>query len=145
MDILDILRDQSKQWDRFPPADEDAIADLVAATGFELPEEYLACLRYSNGGEGELAIEPGWFQLWSAEEVIPLNEDYEIEQNAPGFFGFGSSGGGELLAFDTRGAKPFKVVMIPFIPMTADEAIIIARDFAAFVQAMGREYGSTGS
>lgn len=140
MDILDILMDQSAQWDRFPPADEDAVAELVAAAGSELPEDYLACLRFSNGGEGELAIEPGWFQLWPAEEVIALNEDYEIEQNAPGYFGFGSSGGGELLAFDTRGGQPWKVVMIPFIPMTGGEAIVIASDFTAFIKAMGREF-----
>ena len=77
---------------------------------------------------------------WPAEEVIALNKSYEVEQNVPGFFGIGSNGGGELLAFDARSGKPWEVVMIPFIPMTVEEAIVIAKDFGVFIQAMGHEY-----
>ena len=137
MDILSILMDHNAEWDRYPPADAAAIEKLIATAGIELPEEYVACLRYSNGGEGELGITPGWFQLWSAEEVVDLNKEYEVEQNAPGLFAFGSSGGGEWFAFDTRGQKPWKVVMLPFIPMDIKEAIVIADDFIAFILAMG--------
>lgn len=62
-------------------------------------------------------MDPGWFQLWPAEKVIEYNNSYKVAENVPGFFGFGSSGGGEMLAFDMRGGKPRKVVMIPFIVM----------------------------
>jgi hypothetical protein len=58
----------------------------------------------------------------------------------PGFFGIGSSGGGELLALDTRGVQPWKVVKIPFVPMTVKEAIVIVDSFFAFIQAMGHEF-----
>ena len=46
-----------------------------------------------------------------------------------------------MLAFDTRGNKPWKVVMIPFIPMRAEDAMVIADDLYSFVQSMGRELG----
>lgn len=72
---------------------------------------------------------------------MELNLCYEVEANAPGFLGFGSSGGGEMLALDARGSKPWKVVMIPFIPMQAEDAIVIAADFRVFLQSMGQKFG----
>ncbi len=70
MNISDILKDPSAMWDREAPASSESIRKLVADSPIELPEEYLALLLCSNGGEGELAVEPGWFQLWSAEKVV---------------------------------------------------------------------------
>lgn len=104
-----------------------------------MPVEYLTLLGYSNGGEGSMASEPGWFQLWSAEEVVSLNKAHEIEDFLPGFFGFGSSGGGESLAFDTRLGQPLKIVMVPWILMAIEEVMVIANNMAEFIQAMGRE------
>jgi hypothetical protein len=140
MDISDILEDSSAIWHRQVSATPEAVRKLVVESRIELPEEYLTLMLHSNGGEGDLAIEPGWFQIWPAEQVIELNRGYEVEKNAPGFFAFGSDGGGEMLAFDIREGKPWKVVMIPFIPMTADHAVTIAEDFEAFVRAMGHKY-----
>lgn len=136
IDIAEILKDAV--WDPEEPAKPESIQKLVDNAGKELPEEYLALLSYSDGGDGVLGIEPGWLQLWSSAEVLENNKDYEIVEYIPGFFGFGSSGGGELLALDTRGGKPWKVVMIPFVPMSAELAIVIAEDFDEFIRAIGR-------
>ncbi len=141
MSISDLVADSSAKWDREAPAEHEAIHRLVAEALVDLPEEYLTLLRHSNGGEGELGVEPGWFQLWPTEKVIEYNNDYEVAENVPGSFGFGSSGGGEMLAFDMRDGKPWKIVMIPFIVMQIEDAIVIADDFGAFVQSMGRELG----
>lgn len=124
---------------RQPPATPDAVAALSAEAGVELPEEYLSLLLLSNGGGGPLGVEPGWFQLWPVEEVLSLNRGYEVQENVPGLFGFGSNGGGELLAFDTRKGLPWRIVMVPFIPMEVDEIIEIAEDFAHFLRATGQE------
>jgi hypothetical protein len=136
IDIAEILKDAV--WDPEQPAKPESIQKLVDNAGKELPEEYLALLGYSDGGDGVLGIEPGWLQLWSSADVLENNKDYEIEEYIPGFFGFGSSGGGELLAFDTRRGKPWKIVMIPFVPMSAELAIVIAKDFDEFIRAIGR-------
>ena len=136
INIVEILKDAV--WDTEEPAKNESIERLVANAGKDLPSEYLALLRYSDGGEGSIDIGPGWLQLWSSEEVLQHNQGYQIEEYLPGFFGFGSSGGGELLAFDTRGEKPWKVVMIPFIPMSEKEAIVIAKEFEEFIRAIGR-------
>ena len=136
IDIAEILKDAV--WDPEEPAKLESIQKLVDNAGKELPEEYLALLRYSDGGDGVLGLEPGWLQLWSSTDVLENNKDYEIEEYIPGFFGFGSSGGGELLAFDTRRGKPWKIVMIPFVPMSAELAIVIAQDCEEFIRAIGR-------
>ena len=138
MDTLDILRDPTAVWKRKPPAERAVIQKLIAASKKRLPDDYITLLLYSNGGEGDLNIEPGWFQIWPAEQVIEFNQTYEIEETLPGFFGFGSNGGEELLAFDMRRSEPWEVVMIPFIPMRQEEAILIADSFQKFVQSVGR-------
>ena len=53
--------------------------------------------------EGGLSVEPGWFQLWPPAEIERWNREYQVAEFAPEFLGFGSSGGGELLAFDAGG------------------------------------------
>ena len=139
MGISDILDGHSTGWERESPANPEAVQKLMAEAHVELPDEYLELLRYSNGGEGNLAVEPGWFQLWPAEKVIEFNEGYEVNKFIPGFFGFGSSGGGEMLALDTREGRPYKVVRIPFIPMKAELARLVAEDFENFACALGHE------
>jgi hypothetical protein len=136
---MDILVDNTADWERESPANPDVVQKLVNEAQIELPDEYLELLHYSNGGEGNLAVEPGWFQIWPAENVIEFNKGYEVQKNLPGFFAFGSSGGGEMLVLDTREGLPFKVVMVPFIPMKVELAKIITENFIEFVTAMGHE------
>jgi hypothetical protein len=98
------------------------------------PDEYVRYCAGDGPKEGGLSVDPGWFQLWSPTEIEQLNRDYHVEEFAPGFFGFGSSGGGELLAFDAGG----RVFMIPFVGMSADEARPVADTWAEFVERMER-------
>lgn len=98
-----------------------------------LPSAYLDYLRRIGGGEGDLDVAPGWIQFWPAERVVELNDAYEISRNLPGFFGFATSGGGELLAFDMREAGSPPVVMVPFISMDPEEAQTVAATFDALL------------
>jgi hypothetical protein len=63
-----------------------------------------------------------------------MNRDYHIREFAPGFLGFGSSGGGELLAFDASG----RVVMIPFIALSPEHALPVAGSWSEFIERMER-------
>jgi hypothetical protein len=126
-------------WKQELPAKTNEITKLIKQVKNNLPKEYIELLKFSNGGEGELQIEPGWFQLWKANEVINKNKVYEIDKYLPGYFGFGSSGGGELLAIKTTSSgKQKSVVMVPFIPMEEKEAIVIADSFAQFIASIGK-------
>lgn len=138
IDIAKILKDV--EWHKEEPAGQKNIEDLIAKAVPGLPQEYIAFLQYSNGGCGSLGINPGWFQLWATEEVIEWNKDYLIDKYVPGYFGFGSNGGGEFFAFEIIQGEPWKIVMIPYIPMEATEAITIAKNFEEFIRAIGHEY-----
>ena len=140
IDIATILKDRN--WHKEEPAEEKQVQYLIANAVPGLPQEYIAFLQYSNGGEGSLGINPGWFQLWAVEKVIELNKDYKIEKDLdlPGYFGFGSNGGGEFFAFEMIQDKPWKIVLIPSISLGANEAITIANGFEEFIRAIGREY-----
>lgn len=138
MTVSDFVRASKASWQVAPPpATEASIQAMTAAAGVRLPPEYIEFFRNANGGEGDLAAKPGWFQIWAVEEVLDLNQGYSLHEFVPGFFGFGSSGGDELLALDTRAGTPWPVVRIPFIPLEASDAVTVAPDFESFVKLMG--------
>src|SRR5262249_39128701 len=134
-----ILSDSTAGWTRRPPASEAVIEALTATCDFELPAEYLSFLRYSNGGEGFLCIEPWYFRLCSAEDVIEYNRGYNVEEFLHGWFAIGSSGGGEMLVIRKRDGSPCPVYMVPFIPMAESDAVQIGHDFEMFAMAFGRD------
>ena len=98
------------------------------------PTDYVSYFAGDGPKEGGLVVEPGWFQLWPLDEVEQWNRDYQVQEFAPGFFGFGSSGGGELLAFDAAG----RVVMIPLIGMSPDGARPVGDSWNQFVERIER-------
>jgi hypothetical protein len=54
--------------------------------------------------------------------------EYEVPQYAPGFFGFATSGGGEMFAISPAG----EIVCLPFIGMEPAVALLIAPSWSAF-------------
>jgi len=137
MSIASVLELAPGIWRPAPPASAAAIESLRASVPFELPDLYLQFLATTNGGEGDLGVEPGWLVPWAAEDVCARNEDYKVAEFLPGLFGLGSIGGGELLAFDIRGEKPWPIVSVPFIPMQLEEATQIASSFEALSAFIG--------
>ena len=135
MKISEIIQNPKTAWHRQPPASRDAILGLKSKF-IDLPETYFHFLSECNGGEGELQIDPGWFSLWPAEQVVSNNIGYEIINLLPQYIGFGSNGGGELLAFGIDSSNSGKVFMIPFIPLNKDEAKLICDSFERFLHLM---------
>src|SRR5437879_11942862 len=91
------MRHQAGVWRPEAGASEKAIAGLVATAPIALSVAYLEQLRESDGGEGDVAIEPAWGAFWPAANVVTLNREYAVAEFAPGLFDFGSHGGGELM------------------------------------------------
>ena len=91
----------------------------------QLPADYL---EYLEDGADAATTEgaPGYFQLWPPADLEEMNRGYQVAAYAPGFVGFGSDGGGEMLAFDRAGA----VFLIPFVGMAAKEAKKIASSWS---------------
>ena len=78
-----------------------------------LPNDYVAYIEADGISERLTDGLPGYFALWPRDEIESSNKAYEVPIYAPGFLGFGTDGGGELLAFDASGA----VFMLPLVGM----------------------------
>lgn len=70
----------------------------------------------------------GWFQLWPIADVQSLNEQYHVPEFAPELLAFGSNGGGEMLAFDSKD----QIISVPFIDMEMRYARIVAFTWREF-------------
>ena len=77
----------------------------------------------------ELDASPYFCEFWSLDRLDTYNLEYEVPKYAPGFFGFATSGGGEMFAISPTGA----VVCLPFIGMAPSAALVLAPNWAAFV------------
>ena len=136
MDVESVLREALDGWqERRPPAALPAVARLRASAGVPLPDEYLFLLLFADGGEGDLGAEPGWFRYWPADDVLASAAAYGVPV---GLFGFGTNGGNELLAFDTRGGLPYPVVMVPLDMLDPAHVVTVANDPAAFLRLLGQ-------
>ena len=127
-----------RQWFKQEAASAEALAKLKKAAGVELPAEYIELLAYSNGGEGPLSVSPFTLCLDSVESAISYKESKTYTKFFPGFFVFGSNGGGSLLAFDLRGSIPWPVVAIDDTNIDLDESVgFVADDFCSFLAYVG--------
>jgi hypothetical protein len=61
-------------------------------------------------------------------EIEARHHQYEVPLNAPGYVGFGASGGGEMYAFSPRG----DVVCLAFIGMAPREELAVASSWQVF-------------
>jgi hypothetical protein len=115
------------------PASESVLQAEERALGSPLPSDYKAFLLRHNGGEG--FIGKHYLILWKAEELAKFNEGYEVPKYAPGFIMFGSTGGGDGFAFDTR-KSPFRVMQVPFIGMSVEDGFFVADSFHRLLERM---------
>ncbi len=89
----------------------------------------LEYLRSGGRRACELEASPHLCEFWEEAHLERNNLEYEFPRYAPGFCGFASSGGGELLAFSPTGA----VVSLPAIGMEPAVATAVAPEWHAFV------------
>ena len=62
------------------------------------------------------------------EELDKLNADYQVSTYAPEFFGFATSGGGEIFAISPH----HEIVCLPFIGMAPNVALLVAKSWPEF-------------
>lgn len=89
-------------WQPKAGAAHEELAKLATASGPTLPEDYLAFLRVSNGGQGPLSVDPLWLILDSADSVADALNDSTFTEFFPGLIVIGSNGAGEGVALDFR-------------------------------------------
>lgn len=111
---------------------EGDFAELEQGLGVGLPADYRAFLRYANGFEGFIGP-TAYVLLWRAEELVRLNDAYQVTIYAPGLLLFGSDGSGSAFGFDMRD-RSAPVVDVPFVGMDWSLARRVGDSFFEFLE-----------
>lgn len=130
---------EGRDWYAVSGATAEELSRLRSAAPENLPKRYLDLLAFSNGVEGPLAVQPYNLCLDSATTVVEtINSENNGQSDLHDFLIFGSNGGGEYLAFDTREKASWPVVVIDMVT-GGNSAAIIAPDFNLFYDHIGIE------
>jgi len=119
-----------------PPATKEAIEEIQAKLGITFPAQYIEFMLDSNGAEGPIGPN-SYLSIWSIEQIIELNEAYEVNEFTSGLVYFGSDGGGMAYAFDVRGANP-SIVEFPFESINIADVKFCGNTFAEFLEHLYR-------
>lgn len=106
------LPDKLTDFSTVSPATVSAIEAAEKYFSLMLPEDYREFLQFTNGLEGETA--DNYLVLWSAEELVELNQAYNVKEFVSNIVIIGSDGAEDAFAFDTTNMT---IVKLPFIGM----------------------------
>src|SRR6266496_322090 len=119
-----------REWLKYEGASEEAISRLSLVAPLPLPASYFSLLRYSNGGEGPLPVDPWNFCLDSAELAADTEQTGKLKEFFPSLFIIGTSGGGDAIALDASLPGPYPVVQFDMTNCDLAESVHrLAPDF----------------
>jgi hypothetical protein len=126
----------AREWRAVPGASDLEIRRLLGVLPFDPPSIYVDFLKATNGGEGELNLQPQWFNLFDVDFAIQLWNDPNYQLNYPRHFFFGSNGGLESIAMNMTEARPWPIVAID--PNAGlESSVTIASNFVEFLEQVG--------
>lgn len=114
-----------------PPATIQQLKEVESKLGVVFPTQYVEFMLWSNGAEGKVGN--SYLVIWPLDQLIPLNEDYAVEEFTPGLIYFGSDGGGMAYAFDKR-VENVPVVEFPFESIHINDAKHCGNNFNEFLE-----------
>jgi hypothetical protein len=114
---------------RRDPAAAELLDRLAAASGVPLPADYVAFMRSSDGGAGDVG--DAWVEIWPVERV-----EAELESNFPyeGVVLFAGDGANTVYGFDRR--RDGEIVEGDWIGMNRDETIPHGRTLTEFLRSI---------
>ncbi|MFC4231213.1 SMI1/KNR4 family protein [Parasediminibacterium paludis] len=110
--MTQLLEKLAKNFDTVSPATTSAIEAAEKFFNLRLPSDYKAFLLFSNGLEGETT--DSYLVLWGAEELVELNQAYNVKEFVSNIILIGSDGAENAFGFDTT---KMTIVELPFIGM----------------------------
>lgn len=122
------------QFEFNEPASEIAIKNVEEVLSINFPQEYYDFLLTSNGGEG--VVGQSYLVLWKIEDLVELNDAYDINEFAPGLLIIGSDGGNIAYCIDIRDINK-SFVQVPFIGMDLSEVQGCSDGFKGFLSFLG--------
>lgn len=114
------------------PASIEILEEAQAKLQVRFPTDYISSCLNLCGAEGQIGSN-SYLAIWSAEEIIPCNVGYAVNEFTPGLVYFGSDGGGMAYAFGFRGATP-SIVEFPFESIKIEDASYCGNTFNEFLE-----------
>lgn len=118
-----------------PGATVQELAALQKTLGYALPDAYLSFLAKTNGAEW--CIHDGnsgdCLAMWEVNEIVTMNQGYQIQRWLPQVLAIGSDGGGDAIVFDRSSLShpdAWPVARGGFGDLEAEEMILQASSFA---------------
>jgi hypothetical protein len=124
-------------WTSAPGASTEQVQRLAEVGPPGLPPEYFDLLRKTNGGEGELAVPPGWVQLFDISLATQMWNDQFYRREYPDFYFFASNGGMESFVITLNGPRAGEVLAIDAIA-GKESTTLVAHSFVEFTQHIGK-------
>lgn len=91
-----IIEKIKKSWYSNPPCNQQIMLSLENL--FPLPDDYKEFMSWSNGGEGNIGSQ--YLSLWKIEDVMQLNNDYQIQKYlSEKSLAIGTNGGDNCIGF----------------------------------------------
>jgi hypothetical protein len=112
--------------------DDHSIIAVEKRMGFRFPDDYKFFLKHANGAAGPIGLE-SYIALWPLNELIELNEGYEVQRYAPHLVMFGGTGGGEAFAFH-RSDSRHPIIQTSLIGLGTDPLWVISYSFSDFIE-----------
>ncbi len=114
-----------QEFQFLPPTD----FQITEVNGIPLLEDYLTFMHSHNGGEGCVGKNL-YVHLYSLEELLQINIDYEISTYFPDCCIFGTNLGGDLYGFDRSG----HYFSIDACSMDAEDMLFFGSTLVTFFQ-----------
>lgn len=73
-----IIKKIANEWNADPGADLTNISIIEKALNTTFSKDYITFLQWSNGGEGNIG--DNYISLWKCEDLITLNNEYQIQK-----------------------------------------------------------------
>lgn len=130
--MIKILKQLTNNMMLNPPTTREVLNEVEVKLEIKLPEQYVEFMLESNGAEGQVGSS-SYLAIWSIEQLVPLNEEYAVNEFTPGLVYFGSDGGGMAYAFDLRGST-ITIVEFPFESIEIEDAKFCGNTFVEFLE-----------
>jgi hypothetical protein len=88
-------------------------------SNFTLPTDYKTFLLKYQGFEKSFGNQ--YMAIWDIDELLEMNQSYEILEHLSQTLGIGSNMGGELIAIEYIDKNNYKIILAPFIGLEDKE------------------------
>lgn len=96
-----------------------------------LPADYKTFLTWSNGGEGNVG--QNYISLWKIEDIVTLNNDYQIQKYlTKDFLAIGTDGGGVCYGFNLK--NDFSFFKCSLGDLDIEELSLVTKSFEEFFE-----------